>query len=93
MVKKRRLFSFGSGKPLFKRRPKPKKKPKSIWIKKKGDLYARKFNVYSYDQRGRARKIKTFNDEKEADSWVANLKAVNPNAVYKIVPEVKKKGW
>jgi len=85
MVKKRRWF-FG----------KPPKKKKSIWKKpekKKSADYRTRYNVYFYDQRGRARKIKTFRDKKEAQSWVSNKKAANPYADYKIISDIKKKGW
>ena len=95
MVKKRLFFSSSPKKSPWYKKPKPKTKPKSMWGRKpeKKDKYHTKYNIYFYDVNGRPRKVATRGDKEEAESWVANKRAMSPNADYKIVPDVKKKGW
>ncbi len=87
-------------KSLFRSRPKGKPKP-NRWGKPKPKLtkseiqaknYKTKYNVYRVNEQGVSKKVKTFGDKQEADSWVANEKAVNTGADFKTVADIKKKG-
>lgn len=67
-------------------------KPKTRPVTKKSEYHTR-YNIYQENDQGVARKIKTEDDIKEAQSFVANRRALKPNVKYKIVPEQRKKIW
>ena len=76
-----------------KTRPKPKPRPTKQKTKVKKATHTTRYNIYSYDEAGRGRKVKTMNDPKEARSYVSNMKATKPNMKLKVVPETKRKLW
>lgn len=96
MVKKKRILLFGKkGKrrPLFKKGGEAFKRQPQKRRRKVDNNYKMKYNIYYYDPKGLAKKVKVLGDKKEAETWVANRKAMSPNSVYKIVPEAQRKGW
>jgi hypothetical protein len=76
-----------------KRKKRSRKKDSSFWGTKKPNPYRTTYNVYTYNDKGMGRKVKTFNSTQEAHSWVSNQKAILPYADYKVVKDVKKRGF
>ena len=72
--------------------PQPKK---SIWINKQPGTASSYRTVYIvYQLQGtRARKIKAFRDQQEAQSWVQDKQVQFPYNAYKISHIDKKRGW